>query len=149
MMTDALTFCARKMGLTTYDQTILKLRQGDPQAHEYFRYELARHICDYLGTLYRGLKAVYLIDGDHLKPLTAGVTMIAWAKPKASILVPVVERLDQEIVHQYKEMVAPIADGMHHFLNVHLVDDDDVAQRAGFGALLAAQHELPQKIWSR
>jgi len=29
------------------------------------------------------------------------------------------------------------------------VDGDDVAQRAGFGAILSAQHELPQNIWSR
>lgn len=149
MISEAVTFCAQKMGFSQRDQAILKLHKGDPRAHEYFRYELARQISDHLGTLDHNLKAVYLIDGDNLKPATAGITLIAWTNHRNQHFQAMVDLLDEQVVEQYRVLMAPIANGMRHFLNVHQVDDDDVAQGTGLGALLSAQHELPQNIWSR
>jgi hypothetical protein len=101
------------------------------------------------------IKAVYVADydatpqdicfGETAKP--SPIHLIAWVERKTSALDSLVEALNRALVERYADMIGPSQ--LAYLLDVQAVDDADVKNRVGYGALLSSLRNRPIKIWER
>ena len=154
-LTDALRFCADKMGLSSHAAVVEHLRNGDSSACEYCHYSIAKHVADSLGALDKNVKAVYAVDYDATPEdvcfgatmQTSPVHLIVWVERPTSALNSLTEALDRALVERFNEIV-----GTHHLvhmLDVQVVNDADVKNRVGYGAMLTSLHQRPIQVWKR
>lgn len=144
---------APKVGLDSPAKVVERLKAGDRDVRRAFRQELAREAAVYLGTLDRNVKAVYMAEYDASpedvafvdEDLLAPVNLILWVTRKTAALNAAATALDRALVEAYEENIGP--DHPKFFLDVQFVDDHDVANRKGYGALLTSIHMPPLEIW--
>jgi len=149
-----LEFCVQKMGLAGQQTAIGRLQQGDGTARGYCHYGIARHLAESLGALDENVKAVYVVDYDATaddmslgEKQTSLIHLIAWAERKTSALDSLVEALDRALVQHYADLI-----GQHqlaHLLDVQVIDDADVKNRVGYGAMLSSLYQKPIQVWKR
>ena len=159
MMEDAIRFCANKTGLKGRDQTVEALHCGDCSVCEYLRYGLAQEVAKYLGSVDHTVKAVYVYEpeyataGDGSVPdrsnLSPGISMIIWASRKNAALSSVVNLMSSALTEEIKRLACPKANALCHMLDAHVVDDDEVLGRTGYGALIDSFYVRPMEIWHR
>jgi hypothetical protein len=154
-LADALEFCAQKMGLAGRPAVVDHLRQGDSSACKYCHYSIAKHMADSLGALDKNVKAVYVIDYDATpedvcfseERQTSPIHLIVWAERKTGALNSLVEALDRALVEHYNDVIGTRQ--LAHLLDVQVVDDADVKNRVGYGAMLSSLHQRPIRVWER
>jgi hypothetical protein len=155
VLAQALEFCAQKMGLSTRQAAIHLLRQGDTSACQYWRFGLARQVAQHLGAWDEDVKAVYTCDYDatpqDLCFSEAGpaslVHLIVWAQRKTAALNALADSMDSALVECCaEELDAP---NLAHLLDVQVIDDADVKNRLGYGAMLSSLHNRPIQVWQR
>ncbi len=151
----ALEFCAQKMGLEDPNAAAERLQQGDENACQYYRYSVAKQVAESLAALDKNLKAAYVTDYDATPQdvcFNAGnqaplVHMIVWVERRTKALGSLVEGLDRALAQRYADMVG--LPRLAHLLDVQVVDDEDVRGRVGYGAMLSSLHNRPIRIWER
>ncbi len=154
-MIQALDFCAHKMNLDDAHQVLARLQQGDRNACQYCHYSLAKQVAESLGALDDQVKAAYVVDYDATPEdlcfcdgsPTALIHLIIWAGRKSNALDSLVKALDHAMTQHYADMIG--APGLAHLLDVQIVDDNDVQNRLGYGAMLASLYNRPIQIWER
>jgi hypothetical protein len=152
---EGLTFCARKAGLQDAQEVIEHLRRGDSTVCHYCRYGLAKKLAESIGRLDDNVKAVYTVDYDATpedrcfsrEAQTSSIHLIVWAARKTDALTALVKALDRALVEAYADLID--APELVHLLDVQVVDDADVEERVGYGALLSSIHNRPIQVWER
>jgi hypothetical protein len=155
VLNKAIEFCARKMGLDGPQVAINRLQERDHCACEYCHYSIAEQVAAALGDLDENVKAVYLFEydatpGDLCFSETPNVPLLhllVWARRKTKALNSLVSTLDRALAQAYAQLIGPRQ--LQHFLDVQTVDDTDVENRTGYGALLSSIHHRPLKVWER
>jgi len=151
----SLEFCAQKMGFDSHQAVIDHLQRSDSTASSYCHYGLAKQVAEYLGALDDNVKAVYICDYDATpEDLCFGeatqaslVHLIVWARRETGALNSLVAALGRALVQSYADLI-----GMRqltHLLDVQVIDDADVKNRVGYGALLSSLHHRPIQVWER
>lgn len=156
MVSNALDFCEQKTRLPGRQAVVLALCAGEPAAVDYFRYGLAKEVGSALGRGHVAIKAVYLYEPDIEAeetegPLVSrpGFDLIVWADSRADGLRELAEAMADVLYDECRAVLGPATGPRDAFLNVDIVSDDAVHQRAGRGALLASIYTQPLKVWSR
>jgi hypothetical protein len=155
-LAQALSFCAQKMGLAGSQAAVERLQQCDRQAYKYCHYSIAKKVAESVGALDRNIKTIYIVDYDATPedicfcegaPTTL-IHLIVWAERKTNALESLVNALDRALIQRYIEVVGTCP-SMAHVLDVQVVDDDDVKDRVGYGAMLSSLYNRPIQIWER
>jgi len=152
---EGLAFCARKTDLEDAQAVIERLRQGDATVSHYCRYGLAKKVAESIGNLDDNVKAVYTLDYDATpedrcfsdEAKTSPIHLIVWVVRRTDALEALVSALDRALVQEYSGMID--APELTHLLDVQIVDDGDVEDRKGYGALLSSIYNRPIQIWER
>ena len=155
IMHQALGFCAEKMGLQDKAQVLHRLRQGERTACSYWHYALAQQVAEQMGTWDKDMQAAYVCTYDAT-PQDAcfcdqespyPVHMIVWAQRKTAALQALVETVE----HSLLQCCAEIVDSPQqaHVLDIQVVDDNEVQNRLGYGAMLSSIHNRPIQVWQR
>ena len=153
-LTIALEHCAQKTGVDS-QRALMNLRQGDRATCSYYRYGLAKEVARSLGALDENVRAVYVVDYDatpddlcfcesNTDPL---IHLIVWAQRRTGALDALVGAMDRAVVQSYGVLVG--LPELTNLLDVQVVDDTDVKERVGYGALLTSVHHQPVRIWER
>jgi hypothetical protein len=129
------------------------LRQGNRDAYKYCQYSIAKQVAESLGVLDRTIKSVYIIEYDatpedmcfNEKAPASLIHMIVWTDRKTKALDSLVNAFDRALVQRFSEVVA--TDQLTHLLDVQAVNDEDVENRVGYGAVLSSLHNRPIRIW--
>jgi hypothetical protein len=156
VISEAMEYCARKMGLGSAQAAVDALKQGSAAACSYCHYHLAQRVAASLGALDERIWSVYLFqydedpeaeDGGGRGSAMAPLHLIARVEGKSSTLTSLAEGLDRALVAALVDLIgiSPSAT----VLDVHFVDDRDIERRIGYGALLSALHSRPIKVWER
>jgi hypothetical protein len=159
MVEEAMAFCARKMGVQTTEEVLDSLRQGNYQACQYVKYSLAKQMGKYLGTVDKNVKAVYLYEPDYAtgiydvngeKPsLSSGINMIAWVDRKTAALSSLVASLDAALREAQIPLLCLDANRIFYYLDIVVVDDEEISNRRGYGAMIGSIHVDPTVLWNR
>ena len=155
VLTQAVEYCAQKMRLDSSQAVVDRLRSSNGRACEYCHYSVAKQVAESLGALDEHIKAVYICDYDATpEDLCFGeatqaslVHLVVWARRKTGALNSLVAALDRALVQSYADMI-----GMRqltHLLDVQVIDDADVENRVGYGAMLSSIHHRPIQVWER
>jgi len=152
---EGLAFCARKAGLKDAREVVERLRQGDSTVRHYCRYGLAKKVAESIGRLDENVKAVYTLDYDATpedrcfsgEAETSPIHLIVWAARKTDALDALVKALDRALVKAYADLID--APELTHLLDVQVIDDTDVEERRGYGALLSSIYNRPIQVWER
>jgi hypothetical protein len=156
VLSEAVAFCARKVGADSLDAAVDLLRQNERTACGYCLYSIAKQLAASLGAVDENVKAVYVLDYDATPEdlcfgtLNQGaplVHLIVWAERKTAALSSLVAALDRALAQAYTDLVGgPQAETL---LDVQMIDDADVENRTGHGVLLQSIHHRPIEIWKR
>jgi hypothetical protein len=135
------------------------LHLGDCSICEAVRYQLAMQLAEYLGSVDSTVKAVYWYEPDYAtgveepipdRPnLSPGINMIVWANRKSAALTSVVASLNSALSEEVRRFGCPKANALCWALEVQVVDDDQVLQRTGYGALINSIYVRPMEVWRR
>jgi hypothetical protein len=155
VLNQAMEYCAQKMGLEAAWLAVEHLKQGDGTACSYCRYSTAKQMAEALGSLDENVRAVYVYDYDATPEdicfgeavHTSPIHLILWVERKTSALNSLVEALDHALAQSYAAMID--RSQLAHILDVQMVDDADVENRTGYGALLSSLYNRPLKVWER
>jgi hypothetical protein len=154
---NALDYCARQMGLMGPQAAVNELQQGNPSAHEYFEYALARQVAEYLGSLDEQVQSVYLFNNEATPEDAAFAVhdalpllhLLVCTGRKTEAFSALVASLDRTLMANYRGRIAARPSGRPGLLDVQAVDDKDVANKSGFAALLHSLYRPPLKVWAR
>lgn len=155
VLNEGLAFCARKMGLDDAGEVVRRLQQGDSSACQYCRYGLAKKVAECIGNLDDNIKSVYVLDYDATphdlcfgqEKQRSPIHLIVWAERKTDALASLVAALDRALVKRYAALIS--APDLARMLDVQVVDDQDVQDCIGYGALLSSTHNRPIRVWER
>jgi hypothetical protein len=154
MISDAIAFCAQKMGQDSAEAVVDRLRQNDKTVCGYFLHGIAKRLAVSLGAVDEHVRAVYVLDYDATpEDLCFGtldrgmplIHLIVWAERKTAALGSLVAALDLALARACADLVGGSAAA--GLLDVQVVDDADVENRTGYGALLHSIHHRPIQIW--
>lgn len=74
--------------------------------------------------------------------------MLRYSTRRTGALESLVTALDRALlIQRYAEVIG--TRHLAHLLDVQIVDDDDVRNRVGYGAMLSSLHNRPIRIWER
>ena len=158
MMEEAIAFCAEKTGARTREEVITAILKGDCSTCDYLKYSLAKKVGECLGLMDETIKAVYIYEPeygvgadnhlDHGLGLRSGINLVAWVERKTAALSSIVASLNEALVEACKRLGAS-ENGLRYLLDVKLTDDNEVANRLGYGALVHSIYVRPTEVWSR
>lgn len=158
MVESGVAFCASKVFAGDTGRTRQALRQGQCDVCDYVRYSLAKQVGDYLGQMDQTVKAVYTFEAEpgEIDDATArrragasGISLIAWVDRKTAALSALVAALEAGLSDRRRAIGCAKATPACYFLDVHMVDDVDVRERRGYGALVDGLHVRPVQVWTR
>ena len=155
VLTQAVEYCAQMMQLDTSLAVIDRLRAGNGRACEYCHYSVAKQVAESMGSLDENVKAAYIYDYDATpEDLCFGMTgralpihLLVWAGRKTAALNVLAETWDRALAEEYAEVIGGRKPA--RVLDLQVVDDADVEERLGHGALLFSLHHRPVQVWRR
>ena len=154
VVTKAVKSCAKRMGFDDTKDLIARMKEGDPEACDYYNYNVAKQLGEVLGSLDKKIRAVYAYDYDDATPEdvcfgsappVSLVRIIIWAERKTKAVDALVAALDRAMAQHYSHIL-----GLHdleHVLDVQVIDDEDVRTHTGYGALLQSVYQPPIQVW--
>jgi hypothetical protein len=159
MMEEALTLCAVRAGLKDKEQAKDVLLTGDCSVCEYLRYGLTQKMAEYLGSVDDTIRAIYTyepeyatgVDGAILDQpsLSPGFNLIARVNRKSAALSSVVGSMRAAMAKEHRRLGCPKANALCSELDVRVVDEDEVENRTGYGALIDSFYVRPIEVWHR
>lgn len=157
MVEKAIAYCARQACTGDTEQAQQALHQGQCGVCDYLCYSLAKQVGEYLSQTDGTVKAVYVFepeygwDGDTAAARrSSGINLIAWVDRKSASLDALTGALGNALSESRRNKVGCVkATSPCNALNVHAVDDADVENRCGYGALIDSLHIRPIQVWAR
>jgi len=143
------------------DQDTLRqaMRHGDCTICDAVRYQLAQKLAADLGAVDRSVKAVYLYEPEQAttsdegvrdRPsLSPGLSLIIWVDRKTAALNSIVDSLGSAVSAAAKPLSCPFANALCWMVDAQFVDDRQVEQRLGYGALINSVYVRPIEVWQR
>ena len=159
MIENAIMFSAGKMGMTGRDQVVQARARGDCITCEYLRFGLANEVADYLGSMDETIRSVYVYEPElatavngniHNRPrLVPGINMIIRVSRKTAALKSILTSIASAVEQEFGQLNCPEANALCNMIDVIIVDDQEVAKRTGYGALIGSLYTPPIEIWQR
>ncbi len=159
MVEEALECYAEKAGLKDKEQARDAFLADDCRACDYVRYVLSRKLGEYLGSVDDSVRAVYTFEpeqatgGDVAIPerpnLSPGINLIARVSHKDSDLSSVAASLRSALMEECRRLGCPNCTALCSELDIQIVDEDEVQEGIGYGALINSLHMRPMEVWCR
>ena len=146
----ALDFCGAKIK-TDRSEVIRLLQRGNKAAHSNFRYGLAKKIGEYLGSFSNNLSEIY-IHGSAAKNSSgpgSDIDIILLLENKLDPFQLLLFKLNDEVEFYYNELMQSnyFKGDFSPFLDIKLVDREEIELNRGFGTVINSLHYRPIKIW--
>lgn len=149
-----LAHAAEKTGLEP-SQVLERLQRGDRSTCDRYRYGLAKQVAEAIGILDQGIRSIHLMEYDATPTdvcfceanADPRIHLVVWTQRRTQALGALTAAIDRALVQTYRDIVC--APALQQLLDVQVVDDAEVAQRSGYGAMLSSIHHRPLPLWRR
>jgi len=135
------------------------MQKGNCRACESARYWIAKAVGEYLGALDAGTKSVYYFEPDYATSFddvavngpgaSPGINLLVWAGRKTAALEALVSAVSDELRKETAAFACAKSNPLCWALDAQIVDDEQVQQRRGYGAIIQSVHVRPIELWSR
>jgi hypothetical protein len=159
MMENALIFSVGKSGMDNKDQVVSARGNGDCITCDYLRFGLANEVAGYLGSIDETIKSIYVYDPEsatnmngrlHNRPeMVPGINMIVRVSRKTAALESLLTSVVSAVEGEFGKFTCPDANALCNTIDVIVVNDKEIAQRTGYGALVDSLFTPPIEIWHR
>ena len=159
MVESALVYSARLSGLQDPGQALEAVRAGDCCACSYVRYGLCKELGEYLGGIDVSVGSVYAYEPEHCTGVTdlasneaermRGINLVISVDRRSAALTSILASLEDAVSEATKALVCPKGSGSCYMLDVKVADEQEVASRRGYGALVSSIHVRPLRVWRR
>jgi len=160
MVDRAVSFCADKKFNGDLDQALQALRRGRCDACDYLSYSLVRQIGEYLGHLDKTVKAVYVFKPEKTQPAlpannvtagrrASGINLIAWVDRKSAALSSLGATLETALSDSRRKLGCANATPACCNLDIYMVDDREVNEGRGYGAIVQSMYVRSIQVWTR
>lgn len=155
IVTNSMDFCARKMRLSNTDAVVEQLQEREAAACNYCQYSVAKEVGEALGSLDKNVRSAYMLDYDAtpqdlafaVEKRGVMIHLIVWVERKTNALNSIVASLDRALAQDFAKLLN--MEKLEHLLDVQVVDDSDVENRTGYGAMLSSLYQRPLQVWKR
>jgi len=149
LMEKSLEFCCMRER-NSRTKVIECLQKGYSTVHSNLRYALAQKLCHLLDNE-NNLHAVYLHGStvEDNASIASDIDLILHVKEKENKLPARLEKLNKDLLHLYRNLVGEKAVKISRLLDYQVVDDREVRERSGYGAVVNSIFYRPLKIWSK
>lgn len=159
MIENALVFCIRKTYFPNREEALAAIRTGDCCACSYLRYGLSVEVGAYLGGIDTSVRAVYTYEPEQCTGVgglggaeqegMGGINLIVSADRRSAALSSIIASLEDGFSEARDGLVCSKANGSCYVLDVKVADEQEVASRRGYGALLSSLYVAPLRVWPR
>lgn len=135
----ALAFTAER-GKRSDEETIERMKANDLWTNSTFRYAMAKEIASGLkgNPMFRALYVYGDVMEDRAR-FASDVDLVLHVADDKVNFEAWIELLDEELVEQFQSRFG-VGEGLRMLLDVHVVTDEEVSRRAGYGAMLSSIH---------
>lgn len=139
LMDDALEFCSLR-AKKQVPEIIEKIKKDDLWANSTLRYALAKEIGKTLSkdSNFRDLYIQGSVMEDRAR-MTSDIDLILHVKGEKSNFETWIVALDDGLVQMFHDLFG-LREGFRSLLDCHVVTDEDVSRKSGYGALLTTIH---------
>jgi len=159
MIDRSLTFSSQLSGVESSEQALEAILGGDCCACSYLRYGLCKELGEYLGGIDISVRAVYAYEPEHCTGVTdlaggewermRGINLVISVDRRSAALTSILASLEDAVREATKSLVCHEGSGSCYLLDVKVADEQEVATRRGYGALVSSIHVRPLRVWSR
>ncbi len=160
MVEKAIAFCAQKNFAGDVRHARRNLSQGRCDICGDVVDSLGGQIGEYLGQMDRTVKAVYRYGPEaHLNRLheseesihrhRTGINLVAWTDRKSAALGALGSTLESVIAESRRKIGCSNARPVCYTLDLQIVDDEEVQERRGYGAVVESEYLRTSKVWAR
>jgi len=160
MVENAVAVCAEKKFNGDRQAALLALRQGRCDACRHVSDSLVGQVGEYLGQIDRTVKAVYEFEAeqsalrsqngdDALANRKAGLNLIAWVDRKTPVLLTLGSTLESLLADSRRSLGCKDASPTCCTLTVQMVDDKDMLEQRGYGAIVKSAYFHSTQVWAR
>jgi len=148
-------FCAQKLRLDAGPHFHERLREGHQLAWMYWQHGLTKELAEQIGALDPGVRGVYTYEADATpedvafsgRQLSWPLHLVVHVDRKTAAMASIVSSIERSVRERLDSINgAPRATQV---LDIQLVDDAEVGQRTGLGALLSSTTRPPLALWRR
>ncbi|MCL6429508.1 MAG: hypothetical protein K6V36_01445 [Anaerolineae bacterium] len=150
----AMAFCAEKTGLPSKEAVAEATRSGDCTVCSRLHDGIARAVSMFLGSVDNEVQAVYAYDPERATavddaPVGRGINLIVRVRRKSAALWSLIGLLISALAQERQRLACPQAHALCWSLDVQVVDEREVRNRIGYGALVDSLYVRPSLIWQR
>nr|MBN1857985.1 hypothetical protein [Candidatus Bipolaricaulota bacterium] len=147
VVADALAECARRIGCGD-DDFLDRLLRGDHACHSQLRYATAKRIAEHLGRLGGGLCGVFVYGSTMTDQAVAcsDIDLLVVIERKSDQAKALIGRIDLALSTGFRSLL-PGCRTPDSLLDIHLLDEDEVQTRRGYGAVLNSVQASPVCLW--
>ena len=159
MIESALGFCARLSRVDSHQEALEAIRNGDCSICGYLRYGLSKELGGYLGGIDPSVRAVYSYEPEHTTGVTdlagaeaqwmRGINLVVCVDRRSAALSSILASLEDAVTQATRSFVCKEGNGTCYLVDVKVADQEEVATRRGYGALVSSIHVRPLRVWTR
>lgn len=160
MVEKAIVYCAEKSFNGNVKAARKAFSEGRCDACNYLTMNLVKQVGEYLGQMDKTVKAVYKFEAEHgttrlheegepFPSRKAGINLIAWVERKSAALSALVATLESSLAESRHELGCKASEPMCYAISVGMVDDKDVFEERGYGAMVKAMYVRSSQVWAR
>lgn len=159
VMENALESCAKRLGMDGRAKALGAMHQGECFVCEQMRYDLAKGLAAYLGSMDATVKAVYAYEPEYATSAdealpegprrTPAINLIVWADRKSAALQALQDALSATMAQDWSALGCPKASKLCSTLDIQVVDDAEVQAGSGYGAVIQSLYVRPLEVWRR
>ena len=158
MVEKAIAFCAEKNFAGDTRQTLHTLRRGVCNICCHVTDSLEIQIGEYLGQIDKSVKAIYKYGPDRGKKYPqiqdkavwkTGINLVVWIRGERTMLRMLGTPLETALTASRRRIGCKIATSACYTLDLKVVNNADVQNRRGFGAIIESKFIRSAQVWPR
>lgn len=126
-----------------------KLEMGDCCIHNYFRYNLAYEICDYLASFIENIRCGFIYGSSLTDEFrrNSDINIILHVKELVPGMEDMIREVDEGLTEIYSKALCLDIDECTSLIEITVIDDENIIKNEGITCIMCSVLAPPLKVW--